>query len=124
MPEPIIDGKVYLKTWAALVALLLLTVGTAYLHLGRLNFVVAMLIAFAKATLIVLVFMHIKWGSRLLRLAALAGIIWLAILLVQTLTDYATRAGVRPAPSVPGTEAFNLSTPPSSTINAAAHTPR
>ena len=66
----IVPVKTYLKVWAALLGLLALTIGVSFLQLGRLNLPIAMLIAVAKASLIVLVFMHIKGGSRLLHLAA------------------------------------------------------
>lgn len=91
MSAKILSAKTYLKTWAALLALLLLTVGAAYLNFGRFNLVLALAIAGAKALLIILVFMHIKWGSRLLHVAAFAGALWLAILLALTLGDYLTR---------------------------------
>jgi len=91
MSEPIIAAKVYLKTWGALLVLLLLTTGAAYLHLGRFNLFFALVIAITKAVLIVLFFMHIKWSSRILHLAAFAGILWLGIMLALTLGDYMTR---------------------------------
>ena len=74
--------------------LLLLTVGAAYVNLGAFNLVLALTIAVVKAALIVLFFMHIKWSSRLLHLAAFAGVLWLAILLAMTLGDYMTRGWV------------------------------
>jgi cytochrome c oxidase subunit 4 len=94
MSEPIIPAKIYFKTWAALLALLLLTTGAAYVNLGRFNLLLALTIAIAKALLIVLFFMHIKWSSRLLHLAAFAGILWLGIMLTLTLGDYLTRGWV------------------------------
>jgi cytochrome c oxidase subunit 4 len=90
----IVPVKTYLKVWAALLGLLALTVGVSFLQLGRLNLPIAMLIAVAKASLIVLVFMHIKGGSRLLHLAAAAGLLWLAIMFVLTMNDYFTRDAV------------------------------
>ncbi len=94
MSEPIIPAKVYFKTWGALLVLLLLTTGAAYVNLGRFNLLLALAIAITKAVLIVLFFMHIKWSSRILHLAAFAGILWLAIMLAFTLGDYITRGWV------------------------------
>jgi cytochrome c oxidase subunit IV len=90
----IVPVKTYLKVWAALLGLLVLTIGVAFLQLGRLNLPIAMLISVAKAALIVLVFMHIKGGSRLLHLAAAAGLLWLSIMFVLTMNDYLTRDAV------------------------------
>ena len=44
--------------------------------------------------LVALFFMHIKGNSRLLRLAATVGVIWLLIMLSLTLSDYFTRGWV------------------------------
>jgi cytochrome c oxidase subunit 4 len=90
----IVPVKTYVKVWAALLALLLVTVGAAFINLGPFNLALAMFIAFTKAALIVLVFMHIKGGNRLLHIAAGAGLLWLAILLVLTMNDYLTRDAI------------------------------
>jgi cytochrome c oxidase subunit 4 len=54
--------------------------------------VAALAIAFAKAALIVLVFMHVQYSSRLTKLFAAAGFFWLIILFLFTFSDYLTRA--------------------------------
>lgn len=59
------------------------------------NTFVALLIAFAKMTAVVLFFMHVRWQSRLIWLTALAGFFWLAIMFAFTMQDYLTRgAGI------------------------------
>jgi cytochrome c oxidase subunit 4 len=83
--------KHYAWIAAALLALLAVTVGVAYIHLGALNTPVALLISIAKATLILLFFMHLKRGSGVIRLYAFAGFFWLGILLVLAMNDYFTR---------------------------------
>jgi len=52
---------------------------------------VALGIASGKALLIALYFMHVRWEKGILRLAAAGGLLWLALLLLGTLDDYATR---------------------------------
>lgn len=89
--EKISDPGIYFRTCAALLALLALTWGVAYIDLGSFNLIVALAIAFTKAIVIALFFMHIKGSNRLLHLAALAGLMWLAILIALTLSDYFTR---------------------------------
>lgn len=83
--------KLYWKNCVALMLLLALTWGIGYVDLGPFNLIVALAIAITKAMLVVLFFMHIKGGSRLLHLAAGAGILWLLIMFVLTLSDYFTR---------------------------------
>ncbi|PYJ19475.1 MAG: oxidase [Verrucomicrobia bacterium] len=89
--EKAVDPKIYFRTCIALLALLALTWITAYVDLGPFNLIAALAIAITKAILIALFFMHIKGSSRLLHLAALAGVMWLLILIALTLADYATR---------------------------------
>ena len=61
------------------------------LDLGRLNTVVALFIAFTKALLVALFFMHLRYSSRLTQIVAAAGLGWLVILLGLTMGDYLTR---------------------------------
>jgi cytochrome c oxidase subunit 4 len=90
------SAGVYWKTCAALMALLALTWSIGYVNLGPFNLVVALTISISKALLVALVFMHIKGSSRLLHLAATAGVIWLLILFTFTLSDYFTRNWLQP----------------------------
>ena len=82
----------YVKITVALMALLALTVGAAYIELGPLNTVVAMLISITKAILILLFFMHLRWAQPLLWIFAGAGFFWLGILILLAMSDYATRS--------------------------------
>ena len=91
--------KLYWKTCVALMGLLALTWSIGYANLGLFNLVVALVISISKALLVALFFMHIKGSSRLLRLAAAAGVIWLFILFSLTLTDYFTRNFLQSASS-------------------------
>jgi cytochrome c oxidase subunit 4 len=54
--------------------------------------VVALAIASAKAVLVVLYFMHVRYSSKLTRLAIVAGIFMFLTLILMTLSDYASRA--------------------------------
>jgi cytochrome c oxidase subunit 4 len=77
--------------WFALLALLGITLFAAYLPLGKFNLVTGLAIAAVKAALVAVVFMQL-WSSRpLMRLAAVTGLFWLAILLLLTFTDLVTR---------------------------------
>jgi cytochrome c oxidase subunit IV len=83
--------RTYVAVFIALLVLLIATVGAAFLPLGDLHFPVAMIIAVAKAVLIVLFFMHVLHSHRLTMIIALAGFLWLAIMLALTLSDYLSR---------------------------------
>ena len=92
--EKVVQPRVYVRTCIALLALLALTWTIAYVDLGPFNLIIALTVAMAKAIIIALFFMHIKGSSRVLHLAAIAGVIWLLIMVSLTLSDYATRGWV------------------------------
>ena len=83
--------KPYFAVFAALMLLTFVTVWVATIDLGGLNAVVAVTIAVIKATLVVLIFMHVKDASRLTKVFVAAGVFWLLIIFVLTLGDYETR---------------------------------
>lgn len=83
--------KSYGLVATALLGLLVLTVGAAYLNLGALNTPVAMAISVSKAALIMIYFMHLRKSTGLVRLMALVGFFWLGIMLTLALSDYFTR---------------------------------
>lgn len=88
----VVGVPVYVAIFAALLVLTALTVAVAYVDLGRFNLLVALTIAIAKGTLVVLYFMHARWGGAVTWVFIVAGFFWLAILVVITLGDYTSRA--------------------------------
>lgn len=94
----IVPLPVYLAVFAALLVLTGVTVAVAYVDMGPLNIYVALGIAFFKASLVVLIFMHVWWSSKLVQLAAATGFLWLALMLALTLSDVWTRDW-QPVPS-------------------------
>jgi cytochrome c oxidase subunit 4 len=87
----IVPIPVYVTIFAALLVFTGVTIAVAYVDLGPLNIAVALAIAFFKASLVVLYFMHVKYSSRLVQLAAATGFLWLGIMLSFTLSDVWTR---------------------------------
>lgn len=83
--------RTYFAIYIALMVLLAATVAIAFIHLGPLNIAIMLLIAFAKAVLIALYFMHVRYSSPLVWAAAGGTLIWLGILFGITMTDYTTR---------------------------------
>ena len=83
----------YVAIGMSLLVLTSITVFAAFVNLGPLNPVVALLIATIKATLVVLFFMHVKGASEKLTAAiVVSGFFFLAILLTLSLADYLTRS--------------------------------
>lgn len=87
----VIPVRTYLEVFAILMALLVATVVGSFLPLGPLHLPVALLIAAAKAVLIILYFMHVRYSNRLTWVFSSAAFVWLVILLVFSLADYFSR---------------------------------
>jgi cytochrome c oxidase subunit 4 len=80
--------------WLAVIALLGVSVGTAYVPMGRFNSIVCVSIAFIQALLVWSFFMRLRWSGPLVRLIAGVGLIWFLLLLGLSLTDYLTRHSI------------------------------
>jgi cytochrome c oxidase subunit 4 len=86
--------RMYFAVYALLVAGLAATVGVAYLHLGSATIAITLLIAFAKAALVAIYFMHVRDSPALNWIAISSGLVWLSILLSFVLIDYSTRSWI------------------------------
>jgi cytochrome c oxidase subunit 4 len=97
--DHVVSPAVYVGVFLALIAGTGLTVFAATVDLGMWNTPVALLIAVAKAALVVLYFMHVKYSSRLVSLAVGASILWFLLLIAGVAADYLSRGWV----GTPGT---------------------
>ena len=87
----LIPYATYFKVWGALILLTLVTVAAAYANMHHMAVIVAILIAAAKSTLVILWFMHIKYEGRIFMWFLIAGFGTYAIFLILTFSDYAFR---------------------------------
>jgi cytochrome c oxidase subunit IV len=99
--------KYYIGVFGLLMVMTLLTVYVAQFDLaerfketwglehisGVLNALVALTIAVIKAAAVVLIFMHVRWSSRLTQVIVVSAVFWLLIMLSFTVSDYFTRGG-------------------------------
>jgi cytochrome c oxidase subunit 4 len=87
----------YAMIFVVLLLLLAATVGAAFIDVSRWlpghfwGLAFALLIAAAKALLIILYFMHVRHGPSRVMMFAGAGFLWLGILATLTMSDYLTR---------------------------------
>lgn len=87
----------YLATWGLLLVLMLATVAAAKVQFpgGTMtNNIVAMAIATVKAVFVILIFMGVKYTTKLAKLWAIIGFVWL-ILAFGVLIDYHTREPIK-----------------------------
>lgn len=83
--------RTYILVWLTLLVLTVVTWLVSYVHLGMLNVTVAMLIASAKAALVALFFMHLRYESRLLWAFAIFPLGFLLLIVGGTLVDVLLR---------------------------------
>ena len=98
MSEHIDSIRTYTLVLLALLVLTAVTTLVAFVDLGGFSVVVALAIAVCKMLLVALFFMHVRHSTKLTKLVVLGGLLWLAILLMLTLTDFTTRGWI----GVPG----------------------
>ena len=91
MSERVIQPPTYYTVFAALIVLTILTVSASFIPLGPWHTAVGLVFGAMKATLVILIFMHLLYSPRLMWVTLLAGLFWLGIMIALTLTDYLSR---------------------------------
>lgn len=83
------------RTYGLILLLLLVLTGTSVavtqIHLTRWSTAVALLLAAAKSSLVLAVFMHLKFDQRVFRLMAIFVVLIITAVLVLTFFDYGFR---------------------------------
>ena len=91
MSGHIASTRSYILVFLALIVGTALTYAAALVDFGFFNNVVMLAIALAKASLVILFFMGVRWSSRLTWVVAASGFVWLLILFGITMSDYLSR---------------------------------
>ena len=103
----IVPVKSYVATFCALLVLTFITVLVSRFDFGSLNLTIALVVAFCKASLLVWIFMGLKWDRGFNLVAFVGSILFLIIFIGLTFSDIAFR---HYRDSVEG-EQFGLSRP-------------
>lgn len=104
--------KVYIATLAALLVLTVVTVFVAGFDFGAINIVVAIAIATVKASLVVLIFMHLKDDKPVNAVIAISGFLFLGLLLLFSLLDIEARNDPTPGTLKVKPKAAAVAAPP------------
>lgn len=91
MAQHEISIRTYLAVFAALMVLTAVTVISAHVDLGHGNILLALIIAFTKACLVITYFMHLRYGTGMSRAILVAGVIAVGLLMVIAIDDLRTR---------------------------------
>ena len=79
--------RTYIAVFFGLLFFTALTVGVSYVHLGRANLAVAVIIASIKAALVCVMFMHLKDDKRFNSLILVAAITFIGVFFALTMND-------------------------------------
>lgn len=83
----IVGYGVFVAVWACLLVLTGLTIWVAGLHLGNYSTLGAMVVATAKAAMVLYFFMHLKYEPPVFKIMALVTIATLTVIILMTFTD-------------------------------------
>jgi len=89
--DRIVPIRVHVLVWLLLLLLMGISTGLSALRLGAWSSALTLLIAAVQAVLIAIFLMHLRWSPPVVRVIAVAGVLWLAILIAGTLDDILTR---------------------------------
>ena len=87
----IVPYRTFLLILAALIFLTLASVAVTQISLGTFTVAMALLIAAVKSSLVLLIFMHLKFDNKFFLAAVIAVILIIAIVIFITLLDYIYR---------------------------------
>ena len=90
----IIPLSTYLKVFAILIALTVVTVAASRIDFGAMNAVIAFAIASVKAGLVLAYFMHLKYDNMMNRVIIASGVFFLLVLYMFVTIDDITRVFV------------------------------
>ena len=83
--------RTYALVFLALVVGTILTYFAAINDFGALNTPIALGIAFAKASLVIIFFMGVRYNTPLTKVVVVSGFVWLLIMFGLTMGDYVSR---------------------------------
>jgi cytochrome c oxidase subunit 4 len=92
----IIPLATYVKVLAALLVLTVITVAASRFDFGAMNTVINIGIASVKASLVLAIFMHLKYDDKLYLVVFLTGVFFLIVMYFFSVLDLFTRIPVSP----------------------------
>ncbi len=114
--EHISPMSIYYKVFGALLVLTGLTYAVSYMSLGPASLPVAMVVAVAKATLVCMFFMHLKYDDRYHVFVFLSTLIFVAIFFTFTIFDLQSRAKINEEQGTFFRDQYDREAPPPPTL--------
>ena len=86
-PGHVVEPKILLGVFGALLVLTVVTVAVRYIDLGQANIWLALLIAVVKAGLVAMYFMHLRWDSPFNGIVLIASLFFVALFIGIAVLD-------------------------------------
>lgn len=83
--------KLFLLTWLILMVMHFSILAVAMVSLGALTMSIILTMMLVQTILVMLIFMEVRYGGKLLGLFAVAGFFWLTLQFTLVAADYLTR---------------------------------
>ena len=87
----VVPVKYYVGTFLSLLVLTVITVGISLIDFGPWNLLIALLVAFIKASFVVWIFMGLKWERGFNLVAFVGSVLFVLIFIALTFSDIAYR---------------------------------
>ncbi len=97
----VIAAKVFVGVLMILLFLTFITVYVSRFDFGEFNMLIAMGIAAVKASLVLAIFMHLRWDTPINNIFFLSSFLFLSLLFIFTLGDMGTRGNANSVNRVP-----------------------
>jgi len=89
----VVPIRTYLAVYVGLIILVAITVSASFIDMGVISIIIVLSIAIAKAGLIMLYFMHLRYSPKLMWVFAGLGFFGLSIMILIAMGDYVARGG-------------------------------
>lgn len=86
-PGHVVPLRLLVGVLSALLVLTFVTVAVTWVDLGRLNLVIAMVIATVKASLVLLYFMHLRWDRPFNAIVFISSLVLVMLFVILSLMD-------------------------------------
>ncbi len=86
--EHLIPYKTFIYTWLGLIVLTFATAGASTFFPGNIGITVAIIVTPLKIILVLEIFMHLRYESKVFRYMFLAAVMIMAVFMALTLVDY------------------------------------
>jgi len=92
----IVPLRTYIIVGLLLYALTAITVAVSFIHLGSWNVIIALFVAGVKASLVAMIYMHLRYDKKIFLLIFIVALLFLVLFISITMIDSMSRGEINP----------------------------